>query len=391
RNVLGSGRLVSATNDQSSRGHGGSAAVNDPWMFGTDIVGAGRFSDVAGNHLLRLSIRHHELSELDPWRVEIGFGRQHFGDSVTTEHPLTDLFAEGHVGHIVGGTVRGITVAYLGPEVDHATDFETRQGDAGIPAEHRRGFMGMDVGLSHRAAAFDTASWFAARRGFLDIPLGVESDVLAGGGNDRDQHADAARYDGWVGRMMIPRRGTLLDLQAWTSGYLGDVRANHIDRFSLAGYAEAPNGFWGARAMFEQLLQLDADERILTLATIANDPSLPAVPRDVRLADRSLTASIERSLHLYSIGRASVLDGALFTAGSVRWDVPAVPSTHFDVAVVGARLRLLSANGVIGSTRLDLGFPVASNGSIVHRPLLSASISSLFDNARGRDGSRRHQ
>ncbi len=390
RNVLGSGRAVAVTNDQSSRGHGGSAAITDPWMFGTDMIGAARFADVAGNHLLRLTLRHHELSEFDPWRMELGFGRQRYGDFRATEHPLSNLFLEAHVGHIVGSTSTGIVVPYFGPEIDRADVVEIRRGDDGLPVAHRRDFMGVDVGLSRRAAVFDTASWFSGGRGFLDIPLGVESDALVGGGDDRAQHA-AARYDGWVGRMWMPRRGSLLAADAWTSGYLGDVRPNHIDRFSLVGYAEAPNGFWGGRVMLEQLLQLDIDQRILTQATIANDPSLPAVPRDLRFADRTLVASIERSLHLRSVGRGSVIDGALFAAGSLRWDAPTVPGERFDVAVVGARLRLLSANGAIGSTRVDIGFPVASNGSIVHRPLISASVSSLLDSFRGRDGRRRHQ
>jgi hypothetical protein len=142
--------------------------------------------------------------------------------------------------------------------------------------------------------------------------------------------------------------------------------------------------------MFEQLLELDPDQRILTLATANTDPSFAAVPATLRTADRAWMTSAERSWNLFPVARASMLDAALFSAASVRWDSPQSPGKTFGVAVVGARLRLLSANGSIGSTRLGVGFPVASNGSIVHRPLLSVSLSSLFE-SRGRDGRRRHQ
>jgi hypothetical protein len=91
------------------------------------------------------------------------------------------------------------------------------------------------------------------------------------------------------------------------------------------------------------------------------------------------------------VARASMLDGALFVAGSLRWDSPAHTDEHLGVAIVGARLRLFSANGAFGSTRVDIGFPVASNGSVVHRPLFSVSLTSLLDAPRMRDGRRRQQ
>ena len=45
-----------------------------------------------------------------------------------------------------------------------------------------------------------------------------------------------------------------------------------------------------------------------SLATIANDPSLGAVPQGFRRADRAIVASMERSVHLRAVARASVID-----------------------------------------------------------------------------------
>ena len=211
-------------------------------------------------------------------------------------------------------------------------------------------------------------------------------------GSDRVQHATAARFDAWAGRMWMPAPGHLVTTDAWTSGFVGNVRANQIDRLAVTAYEATGDGYAGGRVMFEQLLALDPDERILSLTTVANDPSFAAVPESFRLANRALVASVERSLHIRPIGRASTLDGALFSAASVRWDAPAMGQERFTVAVVGARLRVLAANGTISSTRIDLSFPVVASGStVVRRPLLSVSLAPLFDASRQRDGRRRQQ
>jgi hypothetical protein len=391
RNVLGTGRSVSLTNDQTARGHGGSVALTDPWLFGAPAVGAFRFSDIGGAHLLRASVRNHELSVFDPWRLELALGRQTFTESRTKERPLRTFYLVGHAGHLVRETPAAATLVYGGAESDQGDVLSIQRGDVGVPRNHRRDYSGAEVGVLRRSAQFDTVSWFAAGRGFLDIPSSWQADILTGVGGDRAQHAAAVRYDAWGGRMWIPRPGRLLTLDGWTSGFLGHLNANHIDRVSASGFQESSRGFWAGRLMLEQLLQLDPDLRMLSLANVGTDPTYSAVPGAMRLADRSLTSSLERSVHIRPIARASMLDGALFVAGSLRWDAPSARSDHFAVAMVGARLRFFSANGSFVSTRVDVGYPVASNGSVVRRPLLSVGLTSLLDAPRQRDGRRRHQ
>ena len=391
RNVLGTGRALSVTNDQTMRGHGGSVIVTDPFLFGSDIFTTFRFSDVAGNHTVRASLRHHELSQFDPWRFETAVSRQTFSDTRVREHPLASFFVQTHLGHLVGGATQSITVPYLGPQIDSAEVLAVRRGDADTLAIHRRRFIGLDLGVLHRAAVFDTVGWFAPGYGFLDLPLNTEGDLLLSPGTERAQHAAAAKYDAWLGRVWIPQRGRLLTADAWTSGYLGHVRANHLDRLLLGAYSEASRGFWAARAMFEQLLQLDPDLRVSSLANSNNDPTFAAIPLEFRQADRALLASVERSVHLHAVGRASVLDGSFFTAGSLRWDAPTMGNDQIGVGVLGARLRLLSANGAITSVRADVAFPVIASGSVVHRPLLTVSFGPLFDVSRERDGRRRQR
>jgi hypothetical protein len=58
---------------------------------------------------------------------------------------------------------------------------------------------------------------------------------------------------------------------------------------------------------------------------------------------------------------------------------------------VGLRLRVVSTNGLVNSTRIDLSYPALTNSRIGRRPLLSISLGPLFDVARQRDGRRRQQ
>jgi hypothetical protein len=391
RNILGTGRRVGVSNDQTTRGHGGSFSATDPWLLGSDVVGSTRFSDVAGAHVFRASIRHRELSDDDPWRAEIAVDRERFAESSATERPLGDFFGTGHLGRLASDPSWAIVVPYIGGEVDNAQVMAIRAGDANVSTLHTRRFVGADVGLMRQTARFDTVSWFAPHRGFLDVPVGFEGDALVSLGRDRGQDATAARFDGWLGEVWIPARGTLIVADGWVSGFLGNVRPNHVDRLAISAFQEATRGYWAGHASFEQMLLLDSDLRRFSLTTIATDPSLAAVPAPFRLADRATYGSFERAVHLRPFGRASMLDLGLFGAGSVRWDAPATTSPRLAVAVTGLRLRVLSANGNASSFRVDIGYPVASSGSVVRRPLLSVTVTPLLDAVRQRDGRRREQ
>ena len=58
--------------------------------------------------------------------------------------------------------------------------------------------------------------------------------------------------------------------------------------------------------------------------------------------------------------------------------------------MVGARLRVRSAEERIASTRLDIGVPVAANDRIPQSPLLRVLASPPVDGTWMRDGRRRH-
>jgi hypothetical protein len=391
RNVLGTARTLALSDDQTSSGHGGTVTAVDPWLFGENLIGSTRLADVAGAHLFRASLRTHERSTFDPWRVEIAGGRQSFAASTDLEHPVQSTYEIAHAGHLIDSTRSSATVLYVGAQRDEGRFISIQPGDDGVPQPHSRDFVGADAGLQVRTTRFETASWFTGGRGLLDIPTGLQGDLFLSAGRERVENEPALHYDAWVGKMWTPTDDRLFTLDTWTSGYIGYVRPNHIDRISASGFLEAPRGFWGARVMLEQLIQVDPDLRMLSLAGAGADPSFAAVPSTMRQANRSLVANVERSVHIMPIARASMLDGAVFVAGSRRWDSSESAGERFDVAVAGLRLRFFSANGAFSSIRVDVGYPIVASASVVHRPLLSIGLTSLIDAPHLRDDRRRQQ
>jgi hypothetical protein len=388
KNVFGSGRSVAVLHEMSMRGRGAAFSIVDPWVFGTDVAGNLRVASLGGAHSFRAGLRNHEYSVFDRWRAEANVARLSFGDTIVEERALHTVNAMILVGRRVGGGVRSATTLVVGAELDSAT-FVPSPTRALVPGRERaRSFLGADVGINHRTAQFDTATWIAPGRGFLDVPLGVETDVVVGIGRERAAHANALKLDSWIGRVWIPKRGSIFMADGWLSGYLGrGVTANHIARASFAWYAEAPRGMWGLRLTGEQMLEVDPDRRSLSLMTLA-DYASPALPRNVARGGRSIAASAERNVHLRRVGAASVLDAGGFLAGSYRWRVEDVPGEQLRAGVVGLRARVLSTNGTVNCIRLDVGYPVVRSEVMPRRAFAIMTIGTLFDVSRQRDGRR---
>jgi hypothetical protein len=118
------------------------------------------------------------------------------------------------------------------------------------------------------------------------------------------------------------------------------------------------------------------------------DYTAPVVrPYTVR-GGRSLAGSLERSVHLFQVAAASVVDAGAFVAGSYRWQVDGVPGGQLRAGVVGTRFRLLSANGAVSSMRFDVGYPVLLSSTLRRRPFAVVTMGTIFDVSRQRDGRR---
>jgi hypothetical protein len=256
----------------------------------------------------------------------------------------------------------------------------------GMP--HVRSFLGVDVGLQRRTAQFDTASWIVPGRGFLDVPVGWEGEGIIAGGYERDAQSPTAKYDTWMGRAFTPHRGQVLLIDGWASGFVGrGVDANEITRASASWYAEAARGMWGARLTVEQLRELDPDRRGLSLMALT-DYTAPTLRQYAVRGGTTISASVERDMRLLQVGASSVVNAGGFLAGSYRWQVDNLNNDNLSVGVVGARFRLLSANGAISSTRIDIGYPVLRSSMLAGKPFVTITYGALLDVSRQRDGRR---
>jgi hypothetical protein len=284
-----------------------------------------------------------------------------------------------------------VTMLVAGAEFDSAASISvTRTLPPGAPPEtpHVRSFLGIDLGMMRRTAQYDTATWVVPGSGFIDIPVGWEADVVVAGGYERTVNQPAAKVDGWMGRVWIPARGRVLMLDLWGSGYLGkDLDANHIARVSAGWYEEASRGMWGARLSFERLLEVDPDLRALSLMPLA-DYTSPVVRPFAARGERTIAASVERSIHLFPIGTTSVMDAGPFLAASYRRGVDSVAGNELRAGVIGTRFRILTANGPVSSVRVDVGYPVVRSAPLSPRPFLVLTLGTLFDVSRQRDGRR---
>ncbi|MEO5813709.1 MAG: hypothetical protein ABIT20_00330 [Gemmatimonadaceae bacterium] len=388
RNFLGTGRAVAVTREMTLRGNGAALTLVDPFVLGSDVAGNLRIANLAGAHSFRLGLRRHEYSVFDGWRAEGNFSRLSYRDTVAAEKGLHTVSAMTLVGRMVRRSSASVTLLLAGAEFDSAASISpSRRGvAAGMP--HVRSFLGLDAGLQRRTAQFDSASWIVPGRGFIDVPLGWEGEGIVGGGYERDARTAAMKLDGWMGRVWLPRRGQILMADGWFSSYLGrGVDQNQITRASLSWYSKAARGMWGARLTAEQLLELDPDRRALSLMPLA-DYTVPVVRQFAARGGRSVAGSIDRDVHVMHVAASSVLNVGGFAAGSYRWQVLDAPGGELKAAVVGARLRLLSANGTVSSIRVDAGYPVIRSEILSSRPFLTVTYGTLFDASRQRDGRR---
>lgn len=391
RNLLGTGRTLAVTSEMSTWGTGAGITLVDPWLFGRDIEGTARLATLGGGHTLRLGLRNHEYSVFDQWRAEANVSRLSFADTGGVERSLHAVRGSMLVGRRVGSGTSVVNMLLVGAEFDSAAAISPSRRmapSAPLTTPHVRSFLGADAGLIRRTARYDTASWVVPGRGFLDVPLGWEADGVLGAGYERDARSPALKLDAWMGRVWIPARGSIATLDGWASGYAGrHVDANHIARLSAGWYQHASRGMWAARLTGERLLEVDPDIRALSLLSLT-DYTAPAVRPYALRGGANLTGSVERAVHLFPVGAASVVDAGAFVAGSYRWQVNGVTDGRLGAGVAGARFRLLSANGAVSSVRVDVGAPFALSDALRRRPFVVLAVGTLFDVSRQRDGRR---
>lgn len=442
-NLFGTGRAARVYVRSERAQFGVGAGYTDPTLFSSRILGAASRDVYRDGGAWAASLRSADVGVFE--RLGFGLsGRQSARLSVAGP-------ARAAPGVAPGDTVRRATVAllvrrrltytplgatYLLGGVEGERTMLVAGADLPLagPPTVRRTFAGLDLGLARRSGRYDEVPWLlpqardgGARFAPAEIPVGVEGEAVVAFGRDFTAQRPATHVDLWAGRIWnvggmtgrwsggetgatsavrTPR--TLLSSDLWASGYRsfgvggGEWSAGAL-RGSLALVAPARRGLWSARLSGERLFDPDPDVRSLAMA----DPVLRAIPPGSRLAETALSASIERSVHLLGARRGYVLDGALFGAGSLRWDAAsrvslaaraaarADPATDFAgvsggeqlyVGSIGLGLRLVPTRFGRSTLGLDVGIPVVRSAQVRRRVYIGVSITPAFGSRRRRDG-----
>ena len=385
RNLLGTGREASVYLRSDGSRVGAGFLVSDPWVPGTNLSAMARVDRYRDGREWLLAVATRRRSVFDRWHAELEASRSTRGSLSTPGDAFRRDRGTILIGRQVSATPDRVISLLTGIEAHRATLVSEPSAAIVGPSSVRRSFLGVDLGARREAASYDTLSWLVPGRGLYDVPRGVEGEVLVGAGKDLIFGAPMLHVDLWAGRMWLPDRRHLIVSGAWGSGYLHGGRWDAATiRASIAVYRPARRGVWAARLSGERLFNPDPDVRALAVA----DPTVKAFPTTSRLAKGAVAGSLERTARLIGLTRSLVLEGALFSAASVRWEPAAPNPERLHVAVLGAGLRATPTKSGRGTVRLDVGYPVVRSPELRPRPYVAISVAPWLGAARQRDGRR---
>ncbi len=380
RNFLGTGRRVALGIRGDGSRLGLAASVEDPWVAGTRLaatLSVARFND---GREMSLAVGTRRRSVFDPFSIEAlayhaaratsapadTFTRE--GMSILARRRFA--YSERRVWSVLGGAtwertslLAGATRPILGARTV------------------ARDFVGVDLGVSLRSASYDTLTWLIAEHALVDVPRGIEGELVLAPGVERRAGKGALRVDSWVGRVWLPSRTTMVTADVWGSGFLTGGRVDAMSlRVALRAKRAASSGLWDLRLLGERLENPDPDLKAL----IAEDPAARALPADHRLAQSTLGVSLERQRRLLRLSRSWTLGVGAFAASSMRWDAVGASRELVHAEVLGAGLRLVPGKLGRGTFRLDVGLPVNGSGPVRRRPFVAVSVVPWWEDDRAR-------
>jgi hypothetical protein len=355
----------------------------DPWVPHTNLSALVRRNTYRDGGDWYAEVETRRRSVFDPWHTRLALmssTRQTTGDTADTFQRQDVSFL---VARSVSTSARGVTALLAGVEGERTRLLSSPNAAIVGPWNVRRDFVGLDLGLRRDAASFDTLTWLVGGRGLADLPVGFEGEGVVGIGKDFVREEPLVHLDLWGGRIWQPDRRHVVVADVWSSGYAGEHRWDAAAvRGSVTTYRRAHRGMWIANLAGERLFDPDPDVR--ALATL--DHTIQVFPRRSRLAESALAASLERDVHIMWATRSWRVDGALFSAASLRWDPVSPNPDQLYAAVLGVGVRVAPKRAGRGTFRLDLGFPVAHSPELKGRPFVALTVAPWLGASRQRDG-----
>jgi hypothetical protein len=385
RNLFGTGRAASLYVRSVNSRIGLGASLSDPWVPHTNLTATLSAEGYGDGSEWLASVESRRLSIFDPWQTQLTVTGSTYRGVGDTAGVFSHQWSNFLIAHVVHSTARGVTSVVGGFELDRSSLYAGPEQAIIGPATVRRRFVGLDAGVRRESASYDTLAWLLPEQTFAEIPSGLEWDVVSGLGADLVSHQPMIHTDLWLGRAWEPGRGRLFLADLWSSGFItadrwdaGTLRA-HLSYFSAAR-----SGTWQAHLAWEHLFAPDPDVR--ALATL--DPVLPLFRRDARLAETASTASLERDIDLRKLSHAWALQGALFSAFTLRSDPVSPNPEQLYAGVIGAGLRITPLHPGRATLRVDVGIPVTRSPGVRRGPYIGLLVVPWLGADRDRDGRR---
>ena len=409
RNLLGTGRELSAAAIGTSGRNGYAVAGGDPTVFGSLYAARGRLARNPIENATAFALRPPDRELSETWRGELGVSDTRRSGPATRGASFARRTGQGLVGRrLTPDDGRGFGVfLMLGAEAERTRLAAAPDALLGGPATVRRDFAGADVGVARYAEQYDALTWLLPDARVVDVPRGFEGELVTGLGRDAAIGRRTAHVDLWAGRMWLPRADRLLVADVWNTGYVrqGYSRAGASTRAALTGVAQRTGGYVYARLAAERLAAPDPDQQAL----LGFDPTVRILATRTRLAQTAVAGLLERDWRVTSRGGRMAADlagcGAFSYRASAR--VPSVapagpPAGALDNSVSGAPSpdvdQLSTAVGVgarlvpnaLGRSaiRVDYVVPVSHGPGGRRKPYLAASVAPWIVFDRFRDGRR---
>ena len=372
---------------------GAAAGYESYWFLGTSLAAKFRGAVYPDGNDFRARFRNQQHSVFDEWRRELILS-QYIRDSKETPDKDFQSFhrqtALALVGKKIGKTPLHVDQFLFGADAERATLSAPDRAPVVGPHLVKRDYAGLKVGFARQAAAFDTLTWLIEKQILIDVPIGFEWEGLAGAGVERASGRAATFLNGWTGKMWPHGTQSLSQLDLWGSGYHVAGRHNWEDasmRGAVSNYSRTMPGVLSTHFVAEKLVNPDPDLRVLSNL----DVSSYAVKLIYRFAEEAYAGSVQQTVHLGDLTHSFALDGAFFTAGSLRRKSPLSQSDHVTVVVIGAGLRIIPTLPGSGAVRLDVMYPVVHSKGAERRLVFALSLSPWLEASRHREDPRLRQ
>jgi hypothetical protein len=224
--------------------------------------------------------------------------------------------------------------------------------------EVQRDLSGPTVGIALRATAYTDIGWYVSPERPLQLPHGLEFDVVQTRGHDVASDLPMTHLDGWAGFTFAPAALGLLTVNLWMNEYRSEgIVSNGVTRVAAHWIRPTRAGRWELRAGSETIQNPDPDVHALTTF----DPIRQIVSPRGNLAESARTLLLEHDWRLPLAVSHHPLALAAFGAMSRRRGTlsdNADDPLLLQAVVVGVGARLWPASPGEGPVVLNVGYPV---------------------------------